>query len=425
MGLALALALPFSGCGRDEVTGRYPEGGEKEILTYTWFGPKDSLHLLRRRTFTFDGHPESDIRYRGGKREGEASFYWTNGQLMEKGEYRNDRREGPWIFHHNQYVRSAEGAYREGERDGPWESYYEDGSLRARGELAMGDTVGTWIFFGLRGDTILVSDCNPSQPRGEYRSRHENGVEFETYACRAGFPVGPYTRFSERGVLEESGTYDSLGRKDSVWETFHPGGKPASRQEYASGLWSGTIEAWDDSGRVTEKGRFTEGTGTRERFRPDGRLAARDSFFRGKRAGVAEVYAGRGTVLRRTWYREGEPDSLRQWHANGTLSLQGGYRDGKRDGVWKEWYANGKAKEISPYDTGTFHGERRFFDSTGRLFRTQQYYRGLPTVGTLPGFNADRKAKPLPRLPGRADSPADSGGKGYGRAGGAGAMASP
>jgi antitoxin component YwqK of YwqJK toxin-antitoxin module len=393
--LSVAIGLLFgfalSSCGRDEVISRYPEGQEKEILTYSWFGPKDSLHLKQRRTFTFDGKLEADLHYQNGRLSGEASFYWSNGQLMERGEYRDGLREGPWIFHHNQFVRSAQGSYSKGKPHGPWESYYEDGALRAKGSLHKGDTVGQWIHFGLRGDTILISNCNASQPLGSYSSRHENGAEFETYHCLYGKKFGAFSRKSERGSLEESGFFDSLGRKDSLRQTFHSGEKLASSQSYSAGLWSGETLAWDDSGRVKEKGKFVAGTGYRERFHPSGKLAERDSFFQGKREGASLSFFKNGKTQRRLDYRSDLPDSLQQWHENGRLALQGGYKNGKRNGIWEEWYPDGKLKEISPYDTGVYHGERKFFDSTGKLFRTQQYYRGLPTVGTLPGFKTSKR----------------------------------
>jgi antitoxin component YwqK of YwqJK toxin-antitoxin module len=85
-------------------------------------------------------------------------------------------------------------------------------------------------------------------------------------------------------------------------------------------------------------------------------------------------------------FKNGSPESLRRWHANGNLAAEGNFTDGKKSDLWREWDSTGRLRESAQYENGELHGERRFFDSSGTLTRLQKYYRGLPPKGSFPGI---------------------------------------
>ncbi|MEI8007035.1 MAG: hypothetical protein WCI48_12580 [Bacteroidota bacterium] len=101
------------------------------------------------------------------------------------------------------------------------------------------------------------------------------------------------------------------------------------------------------------------------------------------------IYKGKGEsreMIRETTYYE-----------NKQMQMDGGYKDGKRDGAWVSWYENGKkwsegsfkngkseGKRITYFENGKIRyegayksdqrvGKWRFYDETGKLLTEQDY----------------------------------------------------
>ncbi len=52
-------------------------------------------------------------------------------------------------------------------------------------------------------------------------------------------------------------------------------------------------------------------------------------------------------------YKDGELDGLKTWwYRNGQKRKEGNYKDGKPDGLWTWWYKNGKKKSEKTYKDG-------------------------------------------------------------------------
>lgn len=51
------------------------------------------------RPYAETGKKALTVEYKNGKREGEAKFYYSNGELMAKGNYKNDKKDGLWEFY--------------------------------------------------------------------------------------------------------------------------------------------------------------------------------------------------------------------------------------------------------------------------------------------------------------------------------------
>ena len=57
------------------------------------------------------------------------------------------------------------------------------------------------------------------------------------------------------------------------------------------------------------------------------------------------------------------PDSV-----GGGLASEGFWKDGKREGIWRNWYANGVLMDSLTYVNGERVGEQFSYDSTGHLY---------------------------------------------------------
>lgn len=57
---------------------------------------------------------------------------------------------------------------------------------------------------------------------------------------------------------------------------------------------------------------------------------------------------------REVYYKDGKwHGSLKQWHPNGKLSMEGEAKDGTQIGIWKFYYDNGKLKRETTYTSGS------------------------------------------------------------------------
>jgi antitoxin component YwqK of YwqJK toxin-antitoxin module len=378
----LALAA-LAGC-RAVVESAYPDGKPKVERTYNLFGPKDSANLKRERTWYFNGKPEKDARYRRGILHGPYRDFWHNGQLRNQGEYVDGRRQGPWKVHFNQFTVASQGSYLDGLKEGEWIDSWENGDLKARGEFRRGREVGTWRRWASRGDLVEETSCFEANDTGRYASYHADRTPKEEYRCRRGKPVGGYVRLSLEGEVEQRGRYDSAGRKDGLWETFHPGGKPASRHAYRAGVQVDSLWAWDRAGRVRERGFLVDGAGEKVAYDSLGKVISRMRISGGKPDGESWSYYPDGKRMSLVVYGKGQPVLNRKWHPNGRLAQEGAFEEGKRDGEWKRFGEAGQPLETTWYRKGIYHGERKLYDSTGRLIQVLRYEHGYPAEGRFP-----------------------------------------
>lgn len=382
---AFMSCLLFLGGCREVVEKTYPDGKPMVKRTYGLMGGRLPGNLRHEQTFYFNGKPERDAHFRKGVLDGPYAEFWHNGQKKVVGQYAGGKKQGPWEHYFNQFAVAAKGAYKDDFRDGPWLEYFENGELKAQGDYRQGQESGLWKRWGKKGDLILENTCFESNAEGRYRTFHANNTPKEDYPCRRGVPFGAYARRNMDGDVEERGAFDSTGKKDGVWETLHPGGSPASRRTYRAGIETDSLYAWDVAGRIRERGYFASGAGEIVAYDSLGRISERKRMVAGRPEGEDSTFHANGKPKTLVVYRDGLPVSMRRWHANGTLSLEGLFEGGKRAGEWKQFGDKGQAQDVSRYVDGLLHGERRMYDSTGRLTTVMRYEHGYPAEGKFPG----------------------------------------
>ena len=67
-----------------------------------------------------------------GERHGYWELYYSNGQLMYKGNYVDGKQHGYWEYYHSNGQLWAKGNYVNGNEHGYWEDYYRNGQLKKK-----------------------------------------------------------------------------------------------------------------------------------------------------------------------------------------------------------------------------------------------------------------------------------------------------
>lgn len=408
-----AAALVLAGCGRNKVVERYPKGDVKLMRTYGWGGK-----VTREQAFYFNGHKERDAHFKDSVLDGDYTEFWHNGQKRAQGRYAAGKKQGEWEFFFNQYVPASKGVFKDDQKEGEWLSFWENGTLRSRGSYRNGNDTGVRKEWNNKGELLLENSCFEANDTGRYASFHANRTPKEDYPCVKGRPVGPYARKDPDGTVVERGTFDSLGRKEGLWETFHAGGAPASRASYHMGLQEDSALAWyadgvgTRPGSVKERGFYKDGTGELLGYDSLGhRLMERRQLKNGLPEGESRTYYPDGKPKSLVVYKDGQPAEMRRWHPNGKVWAEGAFLRGQREGDWKQFDERGRPKETSHYKNGVQEGDQLFYDSLGRLVRTQRYEHGYPASGKIPaGLGNTAVTGALPRDTG-AGAAQDSGAK--------------
>lgn len=399
--LLLLLAFLLGGC-RTVIEATYPGGEPKVVRTYglagLW-GRRDSTTLRRERTFHFNGKPERDAHFLRGKLHGTYQDFWHNGQRRSRGEYVDGLRQGIWEYYFNEYSLAQKGAYQDDLKEGPWVELWENGDLRAEGEYRNGRETGTWKRYAAGGDLVEETSCFEANAEGRRRTYHAERTPKEDYACERGMPAGPYEKRNVEGGVEERGTFGPGGKKEGLWETFHPDGTPASRRTYRGGVEVDSLLVLDAAGRVRERGFLPDGKGEILVHDSLGRLVESRGMVDGRPEGEVLTFYPDGKKRSLIVHVDGRPTSMRKWHPDGRVAAEGAFRGGKRHGEWRQWGPDGRLLDLSRYVDGFLHGDREMYDSSGALMRVQRYERGYPAEGRFPGgvkptYGAKRERSP-------------------------------
>jgi len=191
---------------------------------------------------------------------------------------------------------SSEGNLISGKPEGYWKTYFESGQLKSEGDRLDFELHGNWIFYTAEG---FVKD------EITYLGGKKNGVS---------------KKYDIEGRLSIVSYYKS-DVKDSIETTYYPNGNVHTEIPFVNGLEEGTGYEYDSiDGRIITIYKFKAGY-----------LRSKQKINRNDNAGRKQ---GKWLVF----------------YDNGILRTEGYYKNGKRNGVFKEYDKNGSLKEINKFD---------------------------------------------------------------------------
>ena len=161
--LTLISILLIISCGdkiREEITERYDDGSKKLVVKYQGKGSNEivveriyygeSGDTSRWENYKSDGvkdgfwvTKDSSGVFKVGKKDGEWTWYWNNGQIDKEGNYRSGFKSGKWTKYWNNGQIWEEGNYKDDKRDGKWILYYEDGQILLETNYKDGELIET------------------------------------------------------------------------------------------------------------------------------------------------------------------------------------------------------------------------------------------------------------------------------------------
>lgn len=364
------------------------------------------------------------------------------------------------IFYYPDGTKSSEGLLIDGKPDGFWKTYHKNGELKSEGNRKSFLLDGTWYFFSESGDTTLIVNYEKGLKNG-YRFiflsdeiiqepyvndvKSGDGKRFDkkrrvlqliTY--KNGYEDGFSPVFDTAGMLKEVIDYkrgfvnkreilnrfDNAGLKNGYWKSYYPDWTLHTEIYYRHGKREDYYKEFDQKGNVKKIVKYLNDVEQplndykplviKREYYPDGKVRREASFRDNKREGVWREYDENGQVVksqtylngflisdgivdtdgkRRGVYTEYYPDSTLkanglfidglksgQWnyyHKNGKLEQTGTYNQGKPDGDWKWYHDNGQLACVESYLEGQLEGPYKEFDIQGRLIVSGTYFDGM------------------------------------------------
>lgn len=85
-----------------------------------------------------------------------------------------------------------------------------------------------------------------------------------------------------------------------------------------------------------------------------------------------------GQLSNERHYKDGKIHGIsKSWYENGQLEAEISNKDGKQDGILKEWYENGQLKAVTSLKDSKLDGVSKIWDEDGKLIREITYKDGV------------------------------------------------
>ena len=331
---------------------------------------------------------------------------------------------------------SSEGILRDGRPDGLWKTYFESGQLKSIGKRKEFLLDSTWMFFTESGDTALIINYKNDLKNGPRFTYSKDGILEEpfvkdvkqgegrrcdrkhrlvqTMTFKNGLEEGISPVFDTTGLLHEIimyrkgfimsretlNRYDREGKKHGYWKTFYEDWTVHTECYYKHGLRDGFYKEYDEKGNLKKITKFVndveqtlEGEQKplviQREYYPNGKVRREASFRDGKREGIWREFDEEGNVIKSQTYKKGtlvgegivgtdgkRRGEYKEFYPDSTLRAEGSFVDGLKSGEWKFYYHNGQLQQEGNYEEGEPNGIWIWYHDNGQKEIEEQFYKG-------------------------------------------------
>jgi antitoxin component YwqK of YwqJK toxin-antitoxin module len=345
----------------------------------------------------------------------------------------------PATYYFESGKKSSEGFLRAGKPDGYWKSYHLNGNLKTEGNRKNYLLDGTWKFYTEEGMLYLTIDYSEDKKQGQrvsYRGEQPYKVERFENDLKQGLTevyhtngkvqtITPFDEGREKGmgyVFDEQGTvislltyksgvlvkeqqinrYDDKNLKKAMWMSFYPTMQTKDEGLYVNDLKHGywkyykadgnliRIEKWVHGVLVEDASEITKIDVRREIDPKTGKTASIGGYRNGQKEGVHREYDNEGNVTGSKLFKDGrllaegiydeqgrKQELWKYYYDTGELKETGRYKDGKRMGTWRYLFINGDVEQIGEFRNDLATGTWRWYYENKQLRLEEEYEDGF------------------------------------------------
>ncbi len=332
-----------------------------------------------------DSNIKKDFRLefilKNGKKEGESKCWYPNGQLYYQCSYKEGKLEGEFIMFWDSGFRKKQTYYKEGKKEGECKEWYPKGAVVRLSYYKDNKLEGEWKQWWDNGQLGIECYYKEGKKDGKYKEWYNNKiVYYETY-YNEDVLEGEYKKWNENGKLIIHKYYKE-GKLEGEYKEYD-NGYITIKCYYKEGKLEGEYKKWwSSNGKLRMNTSYNQGKINGEYkswYEKNGKIDTHCYYNKdGKLDGIFKQY----------YYRDGGKLEYIKNLALGdlvgdVLVRQCYYKEGKKEGEYKEWWNNGKLKCHCYYKEDKKEGEYREWNSDGFLI-THYLYKNNKIVQQPP-----------------------------------------
>lgn len=183
----------------------------------------------------------------------------------------------------------------------------------------------------------------------------------------------------KQGEILFQGTYE-LNKKSGNWVSFFPNKIISGIVYYSDGVKDGISVQFDRRGKILEISYFKAGKlhGQSLSYTQTGDLPVSEIFYvNGKKEGLYRISYDNGKIQEESFYKDDKKNGTSKWYTkNGHLVAEYNYKEGNFDGTQKTFYPSDTLQSLKTYSNNQLSGISRELYSNGKVRESGNYING-------------------------------------------------
>ncbi len=195
------------------------------------------------------------------------------------------------------------------------------------------------------------------------------------------------TIYDEKGRLKYTG-YQQSAKKTGIWREFYKNNQVRTITTYYLGKKNGSFFVFDSYGGIIDEGNYQEGVlegkrnkyklhGERNRSKMNYKPSLIEYYKNGKLDGLFQNFYANGVLQESSMYQDGIKNGISLWyHKTGELLSEFQYKNGVLAGSSKSYYPNNQIKTESNNSESKLEGAYKEYYENGTIKLEGQHFKG-------------------------------------------------
>ena len=197
---------------------------------------------------------------------------------------------------------------------------------------------------------------------------YPNGKISSEGEMRDGKPDGYWKTYDDMGILKSEGNRKNF-QLDSLWKFYDDEGKLKLSITYKNGIKNGLRTTYLENEILVDSFANNVKNGNSKVYYLSGNLKKITPFENGLENGTEKAYSDDGRLTMIAVYKNG---FLRHQEF-----MNGMDKQGRKQGLWKEFYPDGSLKWAGTYKNDIKNGYFKYYDQEGNLEKIDKYVDGI------------------------------------------------
>lgn len=327
------------------------------------------------RYFYYTGQIEKIAHYENDLLTGSYFYFYDNGQINVEGFHENGMKKGLWTWYTNQGKRDMSGTFKEDLQDGNWTFWYPTGELSYTAQFKKGKKDGVWDYFYKDGSQFKKGTFAKDEKDGLWETWYEDGTLLMSGKYIAGKEDGKWLNYWQNGKIKNEATFKN-GELNGEWKSFSFKGTTKLTGFYKNGMKTKTWTDYFENGQIKDISNYkVVKTKSKIKYGPMKGRVKLESQKTGKFTSFSSKdfkKTEEGT------YKNGEKDGTwTAYYPGGKIPVMiSNYKNGKLNGVMKEFTRRGEQTSEINYKEGLKHGTFKVFDKRGKVSSQKEFEFG-------------------------------------------------